>query len=215
VTHVRRKEFKGQKRYKDMTAKGSIPRVDEEFRPAPQFKTLYYSYFVLAFIFAVLTWLIPVAVFAPFLATAVLSTIILIIVVLVVYWIPTYYTTIVYKLMADEIVWRRGVWFKKTGIVPYNRITNVDISQGPLSRRLGIASLKIQTAGYSAPSGAGGVAELRLEGIEQFEELQEVVMQFVRGKKPIAVETYEEPSEDFNAKILAELIKIRTLLEKS
>ncbi len=76
---------------------------------------------------------------------------------------------------------------------------------------LGIASLKIQTAGYSAPS--GGSAEIRIDGMEQFEELRDLIMEFVRGKKPVAVETYEE--ENINSKILNELIKIRELLESS
>ncbi len=115
-----------------------------------------------------------------------------------------------YKLTDNEVVWRRGVWFKNTGIVPYNRITNIDIAQGPISRMLGIASLKIQTASYSAPS--GGKAEIKIEGLGQFEELRELIMGFVRGKKPVAVETYEE---DINSKILDELVKIRKSLEKS
>jgi membrane protein YdbS with pleckstrin-like domain len=116
----------------------------------------------------------------------------------------------VYKLTENEIVWRRGVWFKSTGIVPYNRITNIDITQGPFSRKLGIAALKIQTAGYS---GQQARAEIRIEGMEKFEELKELVMGFVKGKKPVAVETYEE--ENIDLKILNELIKIRELLEKS
>ena len=78
---------------------------------------------------------------------------------------------------------------------------------------LGIASFKIQTAGYSGPSGGfGRPAEIKIEGIEQFEELREFIMEFVRGKKPVAVETYEE--ERIDLKILNELVKIRKLLEK-
>ncbi len=102
------------------------------------------------------------------------------------------------------------MWFKKTGIVPYNRITNIDITQGPISRKLGIATLKIQTAGYS---GQQARAEIKMEGIEQFEELREFIMEFVRGKKPVAVETYKD--ESIGLKILNELVKIRKLLEKS
>jgi len=37
-------------------------------------------------------------------------------------------------------------------------------------------------------------------------------MGFVRGRRPVAVETYEE---DTNLKILNELVKIRKLLERS
>ncbi|MBO8183387.1 MAG: PH domain-containing protein [Archaeoglobus sp.] len=189
-------------------------KLGEEFKPAPQFKKLYYIYFVLAVIFGILVWYIPILLFTPFEVKFGFSIPILAVLIFIVYWISKYYDSMVYKLTKDEIVWRRGVWFKNTGIVPYNRITNIDIGQGPISRMLGIASLKIQTAGYSGSSGGfGGVAEIKIEGVKQFEELRELIMEFVRGKKPIAVETYGE--ESINLKILNELVKIRKLLEKS
>ena len=189
-------------------------KIGEEFKPAPQFKKLYYIYLLLVILFAILWWYLPVLFFTPFEVKVGITIPILAILIFVAYWITKYYGTMAYKLTKDEIVWRRGVWFKKTGIVPYNRITNIDIEQGPISRMLGIASLKIQTAGYSAPSGRfGSPAEMKIEGVEQFEELKELIMEFVRGKKPVAIETYEE--ENIDLKILNELVKIRKLLEKS
>jgi len=185
-------------------------KIGEEFKPAPQFKKLYYIYSVLVILFGVLTWYIPVLLLAPLKVTLGISLPMLAILIFLAYWIPKYYDTMVYKLTENEIVWRRGVWFKNTGIVPYNRITNIDITQGPISRKLGIAALKIQTAGYS---GQKARAEIRIEGIEQFEELRELIMGFVKGKRPMAVETYEE--ENIDLKILNELVKIRKLLEKS
>lgn len=112
-------------------------------------------------------------------------------------------------LTENEIEWKKGVWFRNTAIVPYNRITNIEITQGPISRKLGIAALKIQTAGYSAQQ-AG--AELTIVGVEQFEDLKELIMDFVRAKKAAAVETYEK---DKDSNILEELVKIRELLEKA
>ncbi len=189
-------------------------KIGEEFKPSPQFKKLYFIYLILAIPIVVLTWYIPVTIFAPYIVILIVSLVvllpILIILIFTAYWIPKYYDTMLYKLTNSEMTWRRGVWFKKTGIIPYNRITNIDIAQGPISRGLRIASLKIQTAGYSAPS--SGRAEIRIDGIERFEELREQIMDLVRGKKPIAVETYEE---DINLKIHNELVKIRELLEKS
>ena len=184
-------------------------KIGEEFKPSPQFKKLYYTYLLLAIILGILWWYIPVLLFAPFEVKVGITIPILAILIFIAYWIPKYYETIVYKLTKDEIVWRRGVWFKKTGVVPYNRITNIDIVQGPISRMLGIATLKIQTAGYSGQARP----EIKIEGIEQFEELRELIMGFVKGKKPVAVETYEE--ENIDLKILNELVKIRKLLEKS
>lgn len=188
-------------------------RINEEFKPTPQFKKLYYIYLILAIPIAILIWYIPILIFAPFIITLIISIPILAILIFILYWIPKYYDTIFYKLTESEIIWKRGVWFRKMGVVPYNRITNIDILQGPISRMLRIASLKIQTAGYSATShGYGGLAEIRLDGIEEFEELRELIMENIRGRKPVAVETYEE--ENINLKILNELTKIRKLLEK-
>jgi membrane protein YdbS with pleckstrin-like domain len=200
----------------------NVPGVKNgEFRPAPQFKTLYYAYLVLVIIFAILPWFAPIAVFAPYWVTTIFLLPLLIIFAVVIFWIPYYYDTIIYRFTETEMEWRRGVWFRQTGIVPYNRITNVDISQGPLARALGIASLNIHTAGYSAASGAGGTPELKVVGVEHFEELRDMVMEFVRSKKPVAVETFEgveaeeKPQKDVLLQILEELKKMRELMEKS
>ncbi len=196
-------------------------KIGEEFQPAPQFRKLYYIYLLLVLLFGILSWYLPMVIalflFRPFYAPLVALIVaipILLILILTVYWIPKYYRSMLYKLTENEMEWRRGVWFKKTGVVPYNRITNVDIAQGPFSRMLRIASLKIQTAGYSAPS-HGTSAEIKIDGVEQFEDTRELIMEFVRGKKPIAVETYEkDEEEDINSKILSELVNMRKLLEK-
>ena len=184
-------------------------KINEEFRPAPQLKKLYWIYFVLAIFLGVLWWCIPVILFAPPVITVCISLPIMAVLIFTAYWIPKYCDSIVYKLTENEIIWKRGVWFKNTGIVPYNRITNIDITQGPISRKLGIAALKIQTAGYS---GQQTRSEIRINGIEDFEELREVIMGFVKGKKPVAVETYEE--ENIDSRILNEVVRIRKLLEK-
>lgn len=194
-------------------------KIGQEFRPALQLKKLYYSYLILAALIFILILYLPVLVFADliviFFVTLFFFVPVIIVVILVAWWIGKYYNTILYKLTENEMVWRRGVWFKTTGIVPYNRITNIDIEQGPLSRKFGIASLKIQTAGYSVSTRAS--AEIKIEGIEEFEKLRELIMELVRGKKPVAVETYDKEfvKGDINSQVLNELVKIRKLLETS
>jgi membrane protein YdbS with pleckstrin-like domain len=184
-------------------------KINEEFKPAPQFKKLYFIYLLLSVIFYILPWFIPVLIFAPVEVSISFIIPLIIIVIFTAYWIPKYYESIVYKLTNDKIIWRRGVWFKKTGVVPYNRITNIDITQGPISRKFKIASLKIQTAGYS---GQQANAEIKIEGMKQFEELREMLMRFVIGKKPVSVENYDDDN-NIEQQILYELIKIRKLLE--
>lgn len=189
------------------------PKKGEEFSPAPQFRTLYYIYMAPFLVIVLLLWQIPFLLglntAAGFLITMFIAVPTLLIFLFAALWVALYYRTIKYSLSGDEMTWRRGVWFRNTGIVPYNRITNVDISQGPVSRMLGIASLKIQTAGYSGQNMRS--SEIKIEGMENFEELRERIMEYVRGRKPVAVETYEKGKGD---PVLNELVKIRKLLEK-
>ena len=187
------------------------PNLGEDFRPSPQFRKLYYLTLSVIFIIFLVPGLL-LAMIIPFIITAILGIPFLLIFGFLFWWTPKFYKSIIYKLTRDEMVWRRGVWFKNTGIVPYNRITNIDIAQGPVSRALGIASLKIQTAGYSAPNTRS--SEIRIDGIVKFEEMRELIMGLVRGRKPVAVETYDEEPADLNSKILAELVRIRKALEK-
>lgn len=103
-------------------------------------------------------------------------------------WAVLYYGTVRYLLTATEMTWARGVLWKQTGIVPYNRITNVDIIQGPLMRLFGVSNLRIQTAGYSANQ----MAEIKLQGIRDPEPLRATIMDFVRTGHPVAAVTGAE-----------------------
>jgi len=190
-------------------------QLGKEFRAAPAYKKYYYISMLAIFVLAFLWWYTLLLLLAPvpFWIMGMIAIPFLLAFSFAAYWIPKYYETLLYRLTENEMVWRRGVWFRKTGIVPYNRITNIDIEQGPVSRKLGIGSLKIQTAGYSGAGGrTGHPAEIRIEGVVHFEELREFIMGFVHGKKPIGPATgIYERAEDM---VLQELVKIRKLLEK-
>jgi membrane protein YdbS with pleckstrin-like domain len=186
--------------------------IGEDFGPAPGYKRLFYITLFVIMLLGFLIWYVPLLFFVPAWIMLIIGTPFFLAFILALIWIPKYYKTVLYRLTENEMVWRRGVWFRKTGIVPYNRITNIDIEQGPVSRKLGIGSLKIQTAGYSgAGGGTGHPAEIRIEGVVHFEELREAIMGFVRGMKPVgAAGVYEQPGDP----VLEELVKIRKLLEK-
>lgn len=145
----------------------------------------------------------------------------LLIAVLFIVWTRLYYNTMEYELHDDELRWRRGVWFRTTGIVPYNRITNLDLRQGPVMRWLGISTISIQTAGYSGQA----VPEIRIEAIEQAEELREILRRYVRacsfrsdgtGTGATVPPVAESPVATTGTSILIldELRKIRLLLEQ-
>jgi hypothetical protein len=185
-------------------------RVGEDFKPSPQFKSLYYIYAALGMLVCIVPWLIPTIAFGPPFLGIIMVALALVVMIFVAVWIPLYYESMTYRLTDSEMVWNRGVWFKMTGIVPYSRITNIDVTQGPISRSLGIAALRIQTAGYSAQ--AAPFQEIKLEGVTNSDQLRELIMSRVRGRKPVATETYDQG--DVETKILEELAKIRQLLER-
>lgn len=56
-----------------------------------------------------------------------------------------------YRLRDDDLVFRRGLVWRREIAVPYGRMQLIDIRQGPIERSLGLASLKLVTA---APSGS-------------------------------------------------------------
>jgi len=140
--------------------------------------------------------------------------------VLFAYWTKLYYESMWYELHNDEMRWKRGVLFRTTGIVPYNRITNLDLRQGPVMRWLGISSLSIQTAGYSGQA----VPEIRIEAIEHAEELRELIRTLVRQSgSGVQYDGTGSPSQPVqpatgsmstNLLMLDELKKIRVLLEQ-
>ena len=186
----------------------------EDFKPVSRFKR--YNLIVVSLVVFILwlcvAWLIPVmeSGVVNFIIVAILVLSLLVTVV----WNSLYYVSIVYHLNETEMTWKRGVWFRQTGIVPYNRITNVDIVQGPLMRIFRISNLRIQTAGYSAQN----VAEIRINGIEEPEPLRELIMGFVRSKGSAAAATGGEESESHgqvsSGEILDEMREIRKILNK-
>lgn len=51
-----------------------------------------------------------------------------------------------YAESAEELLWRKGILFKRLTVVPYGRMQYVDVSAGPIARAFGIAELKMHTA---------------------------------------------------------------------
>jgi hypothetical protein len=198
--------------------------VEKEFGAGSDLKSLYHAYLGIVFVGGFLWWVIPAVVLAfafdvwVGVAAALSSFVPLLVAVsIVLYWIPRYHSSIKYVLGDDEIIVTRGVWWKTKSVVPYNRITNVNIYQGPISRHFGLGKLSIQTAGFSGVNSSGHkTAEAEIFGIRNFEEIKDTVMGFVKGTKPVAVEAKAEAasSVDRSQQILEELRKIRKAVEK-
>lgn len=195
--------------------------MDETFGSHPDLKKLYDTYLVLAVSLFFLSWIIPVVIYG-FLALDLSYAVILAMSLLfptivdtafTAYWIQKYQASISFLLTRSEIVVQRGVWWKKKSYIPYNRITNVEILQGPIARHFKLGTVSIQTAGFSGVKSSGSrAAEGEIFGVKNFEEVKDLIMNYVRKTRPVAVEA---EAEDLNAQILEELKKIRETLEKS
>jgi len=71
-----------------------------------------------------------------------------------------------------------GVVWKKYVTVPYSKITNVDITRGPLQRLYNIGTIHVQTAGAAGKQGEK--AELKLAGIRDLEKVREVIIENIK-----------------------------------
>ncbi|MBP1929112.1 membrane protein YdbS with pleckstrin-like domain [Methanolinea mesophila] len=188
------------------------------FKPSPSIVTMFHILFV--FLMVVIGGvLLAVGYFSgipPLLA--VIVVVLLVVIGVYLFWVGKYYRTIFFELKDDEVTWKRGVWFRQTGIVPYDRITNIDIYQGPLMRYLGFSLIKIQTAGFSGQA----KAEITMEGIVEAEELRETIRTMIRETRmaggatdgTVGAVSSGIPAPAIPGELLGELRSIRMLLEK-
>jgi len=189
------------------TMEEGTQNVLREMTPARTLRTLYVLYLLIIVWAGILPWLIPLAFFSSPLLTLGISLPLLLVIVFALWWTGAYYRSIRYRFTPFQISWVRGVWFPQTGIVPYHRITTIDISQGPISRYLGISLLTVQTAGSA--SGPGSAAELKMNGITEPEMLREFIRKQMQEGTTNAADGIITGS--FDKKIPEELVSVRSL----
>ncbi len=67
-----------------------------------------------------------------------------------------------YAMRTHDIVFQSGLFWRKTTVLPFNRIQHAEVTHGPLQRRFGLATLKFFTAG-------GANVDLNIDGLEASE----------------------------------------------
>lgn len=200
--------------------------IDEKFKPDPKQRTVYFIYLILAAAIPVTVTLIPILavpaldpqvwrtawllVSLPFVLT-------LAIVIFAAYWIRKYFASIAYTLTEGEVLVERGVWWKMKQMVPYGRVMSVDVIQGPISRRFGLGSVQVYTAGYTGPRGGSSGpgsrgAEAAIWGVRNFVEIKDRIMEQVRGRPLFAA--HKGGASDVSLEILKELQGIREAVSK-
>jgi membrane protein YdbS with pleckstrin-like domain len=75
----------------------------------------------------------------------------------VLWLVPRQVRALGYAERADDLLLRRGILFRSMVVVPYGRMQYVDVTAGPLARRLGIASVQLHTASPGTDASIDGL----------------------------------------------------------
>jgi len=113
---------------------------------------------------------------------------------------------------------REGVFQVKEATVTFANIQNISISQGPIQRLLGIADLRVDTAGGGGGGGGAhghhGMASMHtvwFRGVNNANEIKELMQQRLRQLKDSGLGDHEELAEQ--AKLEVETSLLATLRE--
>lgn len=131
-------------------------------------------------------------------------------------WIELNYHNYTYQFRKKRLVIRKGVLNKERTVIPYSQIQNVNINRNVLQRALGVATVKIETAGTN-PWESEGV----IDGIGDYHSFVQHTMELVERsrhkedeKKEEIPPQEEEDTEIFYLKqILVQLIELKKVME--
>ncbi len=186
-------------------------------KPEKEQRTLWFITWVIVFVIGTPLWIV-----APFFEReiviffGVILFVWIVIMILTAIWIPAAFRALEYTIDDDGVKMHGGVVWKKYITVPYSKITNVDITRGPLQRLYNIGTIHVQTAGASGKQGEK--AELKLAGIRDLEKVREVIIENIKDLNyPVSGRLKKElPSggETFSRDILNELRDIKDILKE-
>ncbi len=132
-------------------------------------------------------------------------------------WIELNYHNYTYQFRKKRIVIRKGVLNKERTVIPYTQIQNININRNVLQRALGIATIKIETAGTN-PWESEGI----IDGIGDYHSFIQHTMELVElskhkremEEKEKNGETEGEEDEIFYLKqILVQLLELKKVME--
>lgn len=141
----------------------------------------------------------------------------LIVMLLILLWIPAFYKSLEYVIDSDSVKAKAGVFWRKNVTIPYTKVTNLDVTQGPIERIFDIGTIHVQTAGAGGQQGAK--AEQKLVGIRNLDGLKDAILERIRCytiSAPDQVKekiTQQEDDAQIFERILKELQAIRQILE--
>lgn len=189
-----------------------------KLKPEREQKTLWIITWVVFFVIGILLWIV-LSITVDLLIFGITIFTWLIIMIPVIVWIPAAFNALEYYIDDEGVKMRGGVVWKKHVTVPYLKITNVDVTQGPLQRCYKIGTIHIQTAGAAGKQGEK--AELRMTGIRELEKVRDVIIKKVKGLAHPSGRAEEskgrilsEEKMSIFTDMLKELKEIKSLLRK-
>ena len=130
-------------------------------------------------------------------------------------WTELNYHNYTYQFRKKRLVIRKGVLNKERTVIPYIQIQNININRNVLQRALGIATIKIETAGTN-PWESEGI----IDGIGDYHSFVQHAMELVERSRHKTVpkeekkEKHEEDTDIFYLKqILVQLIELKKVME--
>ena len=99
----------------------------------------------------------------------------------------------------------RGILWKFRRITPLNKITNVDVTRGPLERFLGIGHIGIFT-----PSTGSAFPETTLVGVDDPLKVRDEIMRLVNESKDHG---NQEPKISDSSEVLSEILQTLKKIE--
>jgi len=186
-------------------------------KPEKEQKTLWFVGWAIPFILGLALWVILLLFTVDKLIFGLCAVGWLILMMPILLWMPAFYRSLEYVIDIDCVRMKKGVFWRKRVTVPYPKITNVDVTQGPVQRMFNIGIIRVQTAGAGGAQGAK--AELRLLGVRDLEGLKDSIMGRVRGytlsrSEEVKKEVVDESNSEILRHMLKELTTIREVLEK-
>lgn len=110
------------------------------------------------------------------------------------------YDTTWYVLSERSVRIRRRIWTIEEKTFTFENVQNIAIRQGPVQRWFGVADLVIQTAGggsVATPHGAGGGGghHGQIEGVDNAEEIRDLIMTKVRAARDAGLGDDDDATE--------------------
>lgn len=72
-----------------------------------------------------------------------------------------------YRFTADALEVEHGVFWRAASSMPYHRLQQVDVSQGPLERRFQMSSVRLRSAAATTDATIPGVADAEVDEIRE------------------------------------------------